>query len=150
MVVLVICKNEGQIIPESVVVSGQHLNIFKFSCTSSSPAIMKMIQLKMKELEWSQHFSYYKPMGFFSRRSRAAYSAALSLICPNFELVRDFMVVLITCKRKEDLIKNEGAIVHNIIHQFFRRSRADNSRVGCDIWPKLIQAIMHCLITCKN
>ena len=87
MVVLVICKNEehpiknegarvfttlkinfsdaqGQIIPESVV-SGQHLNIFKFSCTSSSPARMKMIQLKMKELERSQHFSHYKPMFFF-------------------------------------------------------------------------------------
>ena len=62
------------------------------------------------------------------------------------------MVVLVTCKRKEDLIKNEGAIVHNIIHQFFRRSRADNSRVGCGIWPKfeLIQAFMHFLITCKN
>ena len=34
---------------------------------------------------------------------------------------------------------------------FFRRSRAANSVVGGPIWPKfkLIQDIMHVLITCK-
>ena len=32
---------------------------------SSLPARMKMIQSKMKELEWSQHFSHYKSMGIF-------------------------------------------------------------------------------------
>ena len=39
-----------------------------------------------------------------------------------------------------------------IIHQFFRRSRADNSDVGGGIWPKFefIQAFMHVLLTCKN
>ena len=74
MVVLVTCKNEedpiknkdtrvfttlyikfsddqGQITPESVVVSGRNLNSSKFSCTSLLPARMKMIQSKMKELE---------------------------------------------------------------------------------------------------
>ena len=58
------------------------------------------------------------------------------------------MIVLVTCKNKEDPIKNEGTR----IHQFFRRSRADNSRVGSDIWPKfeLIQAFKHVLVTCKN
>ena len=66
------------------------------------------------------------------------------------------MNVLITCKYEEDPIKNEGARVvesgHNIIQQFFRRARADNSGVGVGIWPKfeLIQAFMHVLITCKN
>ena len=41
---------------------------------------------------------------------------------------------------------------HNIIQQFFRRARADNSGVGVGIWPKfeLIQAFMHVLVTCKN
>ena len=40
---------------------------------------------------------------------------------------------------------------HNIIQQFFRRARADNSGVGVRIWPKfeLIQAFMHVLVTCK-
>ena len=88
MVVLVICKNkedsiinegatvfttyidfsdtQGQITPESVVVSGRNLNSSKISCMSSSPARMKMIQSKMKGLKWSQHFSHYKSMEIFS------------------------------------------------------------------------------------
>ena len=55
-------------------------------------------------------FSHYKPMGFF-RRSMAANSAVLSPFWPNFELVRDDMDVLVTCKYEEDPIKNEGARV---------------------------------------
>ena len=87
MVVLDTCKNEDQIknegasvftalyinfsnaqghkTPESVVVSGRNLNSSKLSCMSSSPARMKMIQSKMKGLEWSQHFSHYKSMEIF-------------------------------------------------------------------------------------
>ena len=63
------------------------------------------------------------------------------------------MVVLVTYKNEEDPIKNEDiSCVHNILHQFFRRSRADNSGVGGVIWPKieLVQAFMHVLVTCKN
>ena len=65
----------------------------------------------MKELEYSQDFSHYKSTFFFSRRSRAANSAVLGPIWPNFELVRDLIDVLITCKYEEDPIKNEGAKV---------------------------------------
>ena len=32
---------------------------------SSLPTRMKLIQTKMKELEWSQDFSHYKSMGIF-------------------------------------------------------------------------------------
>ena len=51
-------------------------------------------------------------MGFF-RRSSAAYSAVHNPIRLNFELIPDFiiMVVLVTCKNEEDSIKNEGAKV---------------------------------------
>ena len=56
---------QGQITPESAVVSGRNSNSFKLSCTSSSPARMKMIQSEMKELEWSQQFSHYKSMWIF-------------------------------------------------------------------------------------
>ena len=56
---------QGQITPESVVVSGQNLNSFKLSCMSLSPARMKMIQSKMKGLEWSKQFSHYKSMEIF-------------------------------------------------------------------------------------
>ena len=50
-------------------------------------------------------------MGNFFNRSWAANSAILGRIWPNFELVRDIMVVLSICKYEEDLIKNEGARV---------------------------------------
>ena len=88
MVVLLTCKNEedpiknrgarvlttlyinfsdaqGQITLELVAVSGQNLNSSKLSCMSSLPARVRMIDLKMKELECSQDFSHYKSMGIF-------------------------------------------------------------------------------------
>ena len=88
MVVLVTCKNEedpiknegarvfttlyinfsdtqGQITLELVVVSSRNLNSSKFSCMSSLPARMRMIESKMKKLECSQDFSHYKFMGIF-------------------------------------------------------------------------------------
>ena len=102
---------QGQITLVLVSVSGRNLNSSKLSCMSSLPARMRMIDSKMKELECSQDFSHYKSMGIFSRRSRAANSAVLGPIWPNFELVRDLMDVLVTCKYEEDPIKNEGARV---------------------------------------
>ena len=104
---------QGQITLVLVSVSGRNLNSSKLSCMSSLPARMRMIDSKMKELECSQDFSHYKSMGIFpfSRRSRAANSAVLGPIWPNFELVRDVMDVLVTCKYEEDSIKNEGARV---------------------------------------
>ena len=102
---------QGQITLVLVSVSGRNLNSSKLSCMSSLPARMRMIESKMKELECSQDFSHDKSMGDFSRRSRAANSAVLGPIWPNFELVRDVMDVLVTCKYEEDLIKNEGARV---------------------------------------
>ena len=60
----------------------------------------------MKALEWSQHFSHYKSMGIFFKRSGAAYSSVSGPILPNFEPIRHFMVVLVTYKNDEDSIKN--------------------------------------------
>ena len=54
---------QGQITLVSV--SGRNLNSSKLSCMSSLPARMRMIDSKMKELEWSQDFSHYKSMGIF-------------------------------------------------------------------------------------
>ena len=48
-----------------VSVSGRNLNSSKLSCMSSLPARMRMIDSKMKVLEWSQDFSHYKSMGIF-------------------------------------------------------------------------------------
>ena len=46
-------------------VSGRNLNSFKLSCMSSLPARMRMIESKMKALEYSQDYSHYKSMGIF-------------------------------------------------------------------------------------
>ena len=54
---------QRQIILVLVVVSGRNLNSFKLSYMSTLPARMRMIDLKMKELECSQDFSHYKCMG---------------------------------------------------------------------------------------
>ena len=96
-------------------VSGQNLNSSKFSCMSLLGARMKMIQSKMKELEWSQHFSHYKSMRIFPDAQELLNSVALSLIWPNFEFIRDFMVVLVTYKN-EDTMKNEGARVFTTLY----------------------------------
>ena len=50
-------------------------------------------------------FSHYKSMGNFLT-SRAANSVVSGPIWSKFELVRDFMHVLVTCKYKKDWIKN--------------------------------------------
>ena len=73
-------------------------------------------------------------MGVFFKRSRAANSTVHGRILPNFELIRDIMVVLITCMNEEDLIKNEDARV--LICLFFRHTRAANSEVSGGILPK--------------
>ena len=56
---------QGQITLDLVTVYGRNLNSSKLSCMSSLPARMRMIDLKMKELECSQDFSHYKSMGIF-------------------------------------------------------------------------------------
>ena len=102
---------QGQITLEFVVVFGRNLNYSKISCMASLPARMRMIESEIKELECSQDFSHYKSMGIFSRRSRAANSEVLGQFWLNFELVREVIDVLVTCKYEEDPIKSEGARV---------------------------------------
>ena len=93
---------------------------------------MRMIDSKMKELECSQDFSNYV-YGDFSRRSRAANSAVLGPIWPNFELVRDVMNVLITCKYEEDLIKNEGARVDTTLYSNFSDAQGQITLVSVSV-----------------
>ena len=51
-------------------------------------------------------------MGIFSDAQGQLLNCAIhGRIRLNFELVRDFMIVLLTCKNEEDLIINEGARV---------------------------------------
>ena len=67
----------------------------------------------------TRNFTHYKSMENFSRCPRAANSAVLGPIWSNFELVRDVMDVLFTCKYEEDPIKNEGARVFTTLYSNF-------------------------------
>ena len=51
---------QGHIIWQSVLRSCRKSNSFKRLCMSSIHARIKMIELKMKALEWPQDFSRYK------------------------------------------------------------------------------------------
>ena len=62
-------------------------------------------------LEWPQHFSHYKSMGIFPDAQGQLTPQSEVEPSRNFELIRDVMVVLVTCKNEEDLIKNEVARV---------------------------------------
>ena len=54
---------QGQLAPQSLVLSGRISNSSKILCMSSLPASMKKIRSTMKVLECSQHFPHYIPMG---------------------------------------------------------------------------------------
>ena len=75
---------------------------------------MKKIQSKMKELylECLQDFPHCKSMGIFSdAQGQLTPQSLVESGYYKFELVRDIMVVLVTCKYEEDQIKNEDARV---------------------------------------
>ena len=61
---------------------------------------------KNEQASMETPFSHYKSYGKFFRRSRATNSVVSGPIWPKFELDRDFMHVLVTCKYKKDLIKS--------------------------------------------
>ena len=50
-------------------------------------------------------------MGIFFKYSGAANSSVPGPILQNFESIQDFIVALVTCKNKEEPIKNEEARV---------------------------------------
>ena len=72
----------------------------------------------MKALECSQYFSHCKSMGIFPDDQGQLHcnSAVHGRNWSNFELVRDFIVVLVTCIKEEDPIKNEGARVFTTLY----------------------------------
>ena len=57
--------------------------------------------------------------GQLTPQSLVRSSAVLGPIWPNFELVRDVMDVLVTCKYEKDPIKNEGARVDTTLYSNF-------------------------------
>ena len=105
----------------------------------------------MKESECSHDFAHYKSMGF-SRRSRAANSAVLGPIWPNFELVRDVMKVLITCQYEEDPIKIEALECSQHYTSFFSDAQGQITLELVVVSGRNLNSSklsMHVLVTCK-
>ena len=96
---------QGQVTPKWVVWSGLKSNICQRLCLSWLPATLMISRSKMNELIWGHHLTIMSLSEIF-RRSRAVNSIVSGPIWSKFELVRDFMHVLVTCKYKKDRIKN--------------------------------------------
>ena len=96
---------QGQVTHKSLIKSCPISNPSDILWVSMLPARMKKIQLKIKALEWSQHYSL-----IFSR-SWAVNSKVSDGILSKFKPIQAFMADLVTCKNKEDTFDNEGTRV---------------------------------------
>ena len=87
----------------------------------------------------------------FLNWSSAANSAVHGWIRPNFKLIRDYIIVLVTCKNG-DPIKNEGARVLTSLLFDFSDAQGQLTPKSEGIPPKfeLIQDFIVVLVTCKN
>ena len=103
--------SQGELTPKSAMESCPNSNSSELLLLVLLSARMKKIHPKMKVQEWSQNFSQYNSMGIFPDAQGQLTHKSLVQSCPIWKQIRDFMVVLVTCKNKEELIKNEGARV---------------------------------------
>ena len=93
----------------------------------------------------------------FFQRSRAGNCEVSRQMWLLFELVRDVMPVLVSCKFDEDPIKNEGAIVSTtfsplwVYGKIFRRSRASTSEAIIPFRPdvEFVRDFIPVLVTGK-
>ena len=83
----------------------------------------------------------------------AANSALRGQIWPKFELIRDIVVILVTCKNEEDPLKNIDARVATTQNIDFSNTQGQitpQSEIGSDRKVKLIQDVMDVLVTSEN
>ena len=81
-----------------------------------------------------------------------ANSTVRGQIWPKFELVRDIIVILVTCKNEEDPLKNKDARVATTQNIDFSNTQRQITAVRGRIWSKfeLIRDVMDVLVTSKN
>ena len=82
----------------------------------------------------------------------AANFTVQGMIWPNFELIRDFIGVLVACKIEEDPIKNEGARVVTTLFVDFSDAQGQltTKSVMESCRNSNIRSFIVCLVTCKN
>ena len=96
---------QGQVTLKLVVWFGLKSNSTELLCLSWLPATLMMIRSKINELAWRHQFSIISLWEIF-RCSRAANSVVNYPTWLKFELVPDFMHVLVIYKYKKDQIKS--------------------------------------------
>ena len=74
---------QGYLTPKSVMESCRNSNISELLWLVLLYARMKKIHPKMRVLEWSQHFSHYKSMGFFPDTQGQLTHKSLAQSCRN-------------------------------------------------------------------
>ena len=115
---------KGKKSPQSVLESGRNSNSYKLLCMSSLPA-------RIIKLEYSKYV--------VSRRFRAAYSAVRCRSWPKFELIRDLMVVIMTCENVEDLIKKRFTTIFPLNH--LGAICCHRNQISDPIWPKTYRSL---------
>ena len=107
---------------------------------------MKKIQCKLRLWSVNKIFPIISLWDFF-KRSKAANSAVRGPIRHKFELVQDFMVVLLTWKYEEDPIKDKSARVLTILYVVFSDAQGLRSKRWNSAKFELIQSFMVVLVT---
>ena len=125
----------GQTTPESVVESGRNLNSAKLSCMSSFPARMRMIELKMKELECSQDFSHYKSMGIFPDAQGQLTPQSIVRISNSSEMLRMFSLSA-SMKKIRSKMKALECSKHFPHYNPMGAIRCHGHQSSDPIWPK--------------
>ena len=90
---------QGHIIPKWLVRSDRNSNASKILCLFLLPVRLMKIEFLVTEKKWRHHFLHYKSMG---KSVNAINSKVNNRIRSNFELVRAFMAVPVTCKFDKD------------------------------------------------
>ena len=103
-------------------------------------ARMKNVQSKTKALECWQHFLHYKSMGMVYRHSMAANSAVNGRIWPNFLLIRDLIIVLVTRNNEEYTIKNKGVRVLTTLNIDFSDTQGQLTQQSADGFSRISKA----------
>ena len=97
---------------------------------------MIKFQLENKVAVPGTTFPQLQVYGKIVHPSRASNSKENDQSWSKFELGRDFMPILDTCKFEEVVIRTESAIPRTMSNMFFYHSRASNSKKTCTIWLK--------------
>ena len=92
---------EGQVTPKWLVRYDKNSNPSEILCLCSFPVSLMKSEFIVTEKRWRHHFPPFSQW----ERSRAYNSVVSGPIWQKFELVWDFMHVLVTCKYRKDRIK---------------------------------------------